>query len=173
MHRSLSSRSTLGFSPCAFCFDNLRSNSDGTLQAENKTDLIALYAASLGSAAVDRYSEYLASLPSSITREERHAALKRAREHNVDPIQVALTVADKVAGIAFKHLQGLRVTAPDPVELYQRRRLDEEELRLVKSVEWLVFEDDTLPKALLLVNSIVRYFLGTSRITVVFISESN
>ncbi|KZV90878.1 hypothetical protein EXIGLDRAFT_676668 [Exidia glandulosa HHB12029] len=135
------------------------------LEASSKTDLVALYASCLGSAAIDRYASFLAALPPQISNAERHAGLKRAEEHGFDSVQVALAVAEQAARRAFDNLPGLRIPLPAAIDLSAPRRpLSDPELLLLTSVEWLVFDEETLPRALTAVNDIIRYFLGMGNI---------
>ncbi|EJD49593.1 hypothetical protein AURDEDRAFT_161152 [Auricularia subglabra TFB-10046 SS5] len=131
------------------------------LEAASETDLVALYSASLGSAAIERYASFLAALSPDVSNAERQAALKRAEEHGLDTVQVAIAVAEQVSDKAFRALPGLRVPLPRP---FIRHRLSEAELLLTTAVEWLVFHEDTLPRALNQVNNVIRYFLAMGHI---------
>ncbi|KAH7106400.1 nuclear pore protein 84/107 [Auriculariales sp. MPI-PUGE-AT-0066] len=154
----------LGLPPASRAFDVILRKYLGSLEAAKRTDLIALYAATLGASAIERYAEYLAGLDAHISNEERRAGLRRAAEHQLDAVLVAESVADKVGRRAFKDLPKLQALAPDTADLYAPHVLKDEELLLITSVEWLVFSPQTYPSAVELVNSIVRYFLAMGNI---------
>lgn len=60
-----------------------------------------MYASALGDNAIERYAVFLSGLELTVDIDERRAALKRAKDHNLDVIRVARATADKTMEFAF------------------------------------------------------------------------
>ncbi|ELU41262.1 nuclear pore complex protein [Rhizoctonia solani AG-1 IA] len=131
------------------------------LEAEDQRDLVALYVSALGDNAVDRYAAYLASLPDDLPYDQRADALKLARQHNLVVERVAVATADLIAKKAIKELPPLRGPLPTPADMNDEATPIE--LRLVKSVEWLLFNQETWETAIYQSNAVLRYMLGMGR----------
>ncbi|EUC55936.1 nuclear pore complex protein [Rhizoctonia solani AG-3 Rhs1AP] len=132
------------------------------LEAEDQRDLVALYVSALGDNAVDRYAAYLASLPDDLPYEQRADALKLAKQHNLVVERVAVATADLIAKKAIKELPPLRGPLPTPADMNDQATPIE--LRLVKSVEWLLFNPETWETAIYQSNAVLRYMLGMGRL---------
>ncbi|KAH7886730.1 nuclear pore protein 84/107 [Phlebopus sp. FC_14] len=132
------------------------------LEAAGQRELIAMYAGALGDNAVERYAMFLTSLDLSAGVDERRVALMRAREHGLDIEQVAVVTAERTIEKAFESLPRLRGALPSIIAL-QPTPLDEEML-LLRSIEWTIFMDATYDTALEQATVILRYFLGAGRV---------
>ncbi|QRV95712.1 nuclear pore complex protein [Ceratobasidium sp. AG-Ba] len=132
------------------------------LENENQGDLVALYVSALGDNAVDRYAVYLASLPDDLPRDQRNNALNLARQHNLVVERVAVATADLIAKNAIKELPPLR--GPLPTVSSMNGDPTTTELRLVRSVQWLLFNEETWQTAIFQSNAVLRYMLGMGRI---------
>ncbi|CAE6488486.1 unnamed protein product [Rhizoctonia solani] len=119
------------------------------LEAEDQRNLVALYVSALGDNAVDRYAAYLASLPDDLPYDQRADALKLAKQHSL--------VVERVA-----ELPPLRGPLPTPADMSDQATPIE--LRLVKSVEWLLFNQETWETAIYQSNAVLRYMLGMGRL---------
>ncbi|KAG8702888.1 Nucleoporin nup84 [Ceratobasidium sp. 394] len=132
------------------------------LESENQGDLVALYVSALGDNAVDRYALYLASLPADLPRDQRSNALSLARQHNLLVERVAIATADLIANNAIKELPPLR--GPLPSIATMNDEPTPTELRLVRSVQWLLFNEETWKTAIYQSNAVLRYMLGMGRL---------
>ncbi|KAG8724644.1 Nucleoporin nup84 [Ceratobasidium sp. 395] len=133
------------------------------LESENQGDLVALYVSALGDNAVERYALYLASLPDDLPREQRSNALSLARQHNLLVERVAIATAGLIAKNATAELPSLNRPLPTTAGM------DDEptptELRLVRSVQWLLFNEETWQTAIHQSNAVLRYMLGMGRLS--------
>ncbi|KAI0086032.1 nuclear pore protein 84/107 [Irpex rosettiformis] len=134
------------------------------LEEKGQRELIAMYAGALGDNAVERYAMFLTSLELSADIAERRLALTRAREHGLDMERVAVATAERTIERAFSVLPAPRgslpvVSAPQP-------GASDEELLLVRSIEWTTFMDSTYDTALEQAVVILRYLLGGGRLKV-------
>ncbi|CAE6457760.1 unnamed protein product [Rhizoctonia solani] len=132
------------------------------LEAEDQRNLVALYVSALGDNAVDRYAAYLASLPDDLPYEQRADALRLAKQHSLVVERVAVATADLIAKKAIKELPPLRGPLPTPADMNDQATAIE--LRLVKSVEWLLFNQETWETAIYQSNAVLRYMLGMGRL---------
>ncbi|CAK5283093.1 unnamed protein product [Mycena citricolor] len=131
------------------------------LEAAGQRELIAMYAGALGDNAVERYALFLVSLELSADIDERRLALTRAREHGLDTNRVATVTAERTIEKAFELLPPLKGKLPSPTAM--KTDPSEEELFLLRSIEWTIFSDATFETALEQANVILRYFLGSGR----------
>lgn len=72
------------------------------IQAANKRDLIAMYAAALGDNAVRRYASFLNDLGVTTSMQERKLALHQAAEHGLNVQDVAETTAEMSMATALE-----------------------------------------------------------------------
>ncbi|EIN06492.1 nuclear pore protein 84/107 [Punctularia strigosozonata HHB-11173 SS5] len=134
------------------------------LEAAGQRDLIAMYAGALGDNAVERYAEFLASLELAVDVDERRLALTRAREHGLDIERVAIATAERTIDRALKTLPPAKGALP---QVSQRtEHPNQEEVLLLRSIEWTTFLDSTYPTALEQANVILRYFLAAGKIQI-------
>lgn len=109
----------------------------------------------------------------SATREARREALMRARQHNLDvgviakeTVRMVLEQAFLVSSFRFrflviadgKDIPSLSHHQPDVASLAVG--LDERDVFLIRSVEWLTFLPETADEALVKSNAVARYFLA-------------
>ncbi|KAJ7349466.1 nuclear pore protein 84/107 [Mycena albidolilacea] len=134
------------------------------LEAAGQRDLIAMYAGALGDNAVERYALFLVSLELSADITERRLALTRAREHGLDMDRVAIATAERTIEKAFELLPPLKGRLPSIIAMQPPP--SDEELFLLRSIEWTIFTDATYETALEQTNVILRYFLGSGRVQV-------
>ncbi|KAG6856667.1 hypothetical protein H0H87_002044 [Tephrocybe sp. NHM501043] len=134
-----------------------------TLQAAGQRELIALYAGALGDNAVERYAMFLVSLELSADSTERRLALTRARDHGLDMDRVAVATAERTIEKAFEALPPLRGRLPSIIALQPLPTVPE--LVLLRSIEWTTYNESTFSTALEQTNVILRYFLGSGRLT--------
>ncbi|KAG9086114.1 Nucleoporin nup84, partial [Ceratobasidium sp. 392] len=132
------------------------------LESENQGDLVALYVSALGDNAIDRYALYLASLPDDLPREQLSHALSLARQHNLLVERVAIATADLIAKNAIKELPPLRGPLPSITDMNEPATPTEN--RLVRSVQWLLFNEETWQTATHQSNAVLRYMLGMGRL---------
>jgi len=132
------------------------------LEDAEQRQLIAMYAGALGDNAVVRYAWFLVSLGLSADISERRLALSQASEHGLDTYRVAIVTAERTIESAFQTLPQIKGGLPSIVTLPQP--LSEEELFLLRSIEWTTFSEETYQTALEQTNVILRYFLGVGRI---------
>ncbi|KAJ7494494.1 nuclear pore protein 84/107 [Mycena galericulata] len=134
------------------------------LEAAGQRDLIAMYAGALGDNAVERYALFLVSLELSADITERRLALTRAREHGLDMDRVAIATAERTIEKAFELLPPLKGRLPSIIAMQPPP--SDEELFLLRSIEWTIFTETTYETALEQTNVILRYFLGSGRVQV-------
>jgi hypothetical protein len=120
-----------------------------------------MYAGALGDNAVERYARFLASLGLDASPPERRHALVQAREHGLDVERVAVVAAERTMGAAFERLP--RLKGPLPPVGGDGADAREEEVLLLRSIEWTTFQEGTFGTALEQANAIMRYFLGALR----------
>ncbi|KAF7294646.1 Nuclear pore complex protein [Mycena indigotica] len=132
------------------------------LEAAGQRDLIAMYAGALGDNAVERYALFLVSLELSVDIDERKLALTRAREHGLDMDRVAVVTAERTIDQALQVLPPLKGRLPSIIALPPPAT--DEEMFLLRSIEWTIFDDKTYETALEQANVILRYFLGSGRV---------
>ncbi|KAJ6546893.1 nuclear pore protein 84/107 [Mycena capillaripes] len=134
------------------------------LEAAGQRDLIAMYAGALGDNAVERYALFLVSLELSADITERRLALTRARDHGLDMDRVAIATAERTIEKAFELLPPLKGRLPSVIAM--QTPPSDEELFLLRSIEWTIFTEATYETALEQTNVILRYFLGSGRVQV-------
>ncbi|KAJ7272963.1 nuclear pore protein 84/107 [Mycena rebaudengoi] len=134
------------------------------LEAAGQRDLIAMYAGALGDNAVERYALFLVSLELSADLTERRLALTRAREHGLDMDRVAVVAAERTIDKAFELLPQAKGRLPSIIAMQPPPT--DQELFLLRSIEWTIFTDATYETALEQTNVILRYFLGMGRVQV-------
>ncbi|KZT66080.1 hypothetical protein DAEQUDRAFT_813825 [Daedalea quercina L-15889] len=134
------------------------------LEAAGQRELIALYAGALGDNAIDRYAMFLTSLELSADATERRLALTRAREHGLDMQRVAIATAERTIEKVFLELPPAK--GPLPSVIGMQPPASEQELLLLRSIEWTTFMESTYTTALEQANVILRYFLGCGRVQV-------
>ncbi|KAJ6459798.1 nuclear pore protein 84/107 [Mycena vitilis] len=134
------------------------------LEAAGQRDLIAMYAGALGDNAVERYALFLVSLELSADLTERRLALTRARDHGLDMDRVAIATAERTIEKAFELLPPLKGRLPSIIAM--QTPPSDEELFLLRSIEWTIFTEATYETALEQTNVILRYFLGSGRVQV-------
>ncbi|KAK7023754.1 nuclear pore complex protein [Favolaschia claudopus] len=134
------------------------------LEAAGQRDLIAMYAGALGDNAVERYALFLVSLELSADITERRLALTRAREHGLDMDRVAIVTAERTIEKAFELLPPLKGRLPSTIAM--QTLPSDEEMFLLRSIEWTIFTNVTYDTALEQTNVILRYFLGSGRVQV-------
>ncbi|KAF7298503.1 Nuclear pore complex protein [Mycena kentingensis (nom. inval.)] len=132
------------------------------LEAAGQRDLIALYAGALGDNAVERYALFLVSLELSADVDERRLALTRAREHGLDVERVAVVTAERTIDKALQMLPPLKGRLPNIIALQPPPT--DEEMFLLRSIEWTIFYEATYATALEQTNVILRYFLASGRV---------
>lgn len=123
----------------------------------------------------------LIGLPDDLPRDQRNNALNLARQHNLVVERVAVATADLIAKNAIKvtYLPPIS-SSPSwtkstlyPQELPPLRgglptipsmsgEPTSTELRLVRSVQWLLFNEETWQTAIYQSNAVLRYMLGKS-----------
>jgi nuclear pore complex protein Nup107 len=144
-------------------------------QGAGQRELIAMYAGALGDNAVERYAMFLVSLELSADTSERRLALTRARDHGLNMDRVAIVAAERTIEKAFgvthlfysnsRILNALQVLpplkGPLPSIIALQPPATEEELFLLRSIEWTTYNNTTYKTALEQANVILRYFLGT------------
>ncbi|KAJ6620333.1 107-domain-containing protein [Mycena sp. CBHHK59/15] len=134
------------------------------LEAAGQRDFIAMYAGALGDNAVERYALFLVSLHLSADIDERRLALTRAREHGLDMDRVAIATAERTIEKAFDVLPPLKGRLPSIITM--QAPPSDEEMFLLRSIEWTIFTEATYETALEQANVILRYFLGSGRVQV-------
>lgn len=135
------------------------------LEDAEQRPLIALYAGALGDNAVERYALFLVSLALNADVSERKLALTRASEHGLDMHRVAVVAAERTIEKAFEELpHSLSDAGALPSIIALPQPLNEDELFLLRSIEWTTFFEDTYPVALEQTNVILRYFLSMGRV---------
>ncbi|KAJ7273472.1 nuclear pore protein 84/107 [Mycena haematopus] len=134
------------------------------LEAAGQRDLIAMYAGALGDNAVERYALFLVSLELSADITERRLALTQAREHGLDMDRVAVATAERTIEKAFELLPQLKGRLPSIIAM--QAPPSDEEMFLLRSIEWTTFTETTYETALEQTNVILRYFLGSGRVQV-------
>ncbi|KAF8836112.1 nuclear pore protein 84/107 [Paxillus ammoniavirescens] len=132
------------------------------LEGAGQRDLIAMYAGALGDNAVERYAMFLTSLDLSADIKERKLALARAREHSLDVHRVAVVTAERTIEKAFELLPQLRGPLPSIIAL--QTPPSDEEMLLLRSIEWTTFMEATYDTALEQATVILRYFLSSGRV---------
>lgn len=132
------------------------------LETAGQRELIAMYAGALGENAVERYALFLVSLDLSTDISERRLALTRARDHGLDMDSVAIVTAERTIEKAFNLLPPLKGPLPSTIALQPPPRDDE--MFLLRSIEWTTFGEATYSTALEQANVILRYFLGSGKI---------
>ncbi|EPQ52913.1 hypothetical protein GLOTRDRAFT_78934 [Gloeophyllum trabeum ATCC 11539] len=137
------------------------------LEDAGQRDLIAMYAGALGDNAIQRYAAFLVSLELSADIDERRAALARAQAHGLDVTLVAIATAERTMEKVFKTLPPL-LKGPLPSLAPQSllRAPSDEEMLLLRSLEWTTFQEATYDTALEQANVILRYFIGAGRVHV-------
>jgi nuclear pore complex protein Nup107 len=72
------------------------------LEEEGKSELVAVYAASLGEQnGAESYARFLKAMDPRATKEERRVALLRAKEHGLDLVEVAKLTVNMVMNDTF------------------------------------------------------------------------
>ncbi|KIJ62485.1 hypothetical protein HYDPIDRAFT_94356 [Hydnomerulius pinastri MD-312] len=132
------------------------------LEAAGQRELIAMYAGALGDNAVERYAMFLTSLDLSADIKERKMALTRAREHGLDVDRVAVVTAERTIEKAFELLPQLKGPLPSIISLQSPP--SNEEMLLLRSIEWTTFMEATYNTALEQATVILRFFLGFGRV---------
>ncbi|KAF8324711.1 nuclear pore protein 84/107 [Cantharellus anzutake] len=134
------------------------------LEAQERGDLVALYVGALGDNAIQRYALYLSNLPIELTKHDRYLALNRAKDHGLDIEAVAFSTAGLVAQQALENLPANTNVLP-PVQ-DSSIHINPIELTLCRSIEWLTFHQSNFEHALRQTNAILRYLLGSGRLSV-------
>ena len=115
-----------------------------------------------------------AGMDPNATREQKAEALNRAKQHNLDIAAIVTQTVRMILEEAFAVSSTLRVEwprltfvqsipslmgdQPDPTHL--RTGLDERDVHLIRSIEWLTMVSETADEALVQSNAVARYFLG-------------
>lgn len=132
-------------------------------------EIIAFYSASLEeAAAIEAYSRYLCTEYSALSspqnakpapeRSERQRALLLSQENGLDLASVARRVVELT-------LADLLLDLPDfdannaSFGLVEPRGSTDKEIELIRSVEWLTFDQTTYADALVQANALMRFFL--------------
>ncbi|EPS94048.1 hypothetical protein FOMPIDRAFT_1063333 [Fomitopsis schrenkii] len=134
------------------------------LEAAGQRELIAMYAGALGENAIERYAMFLTSLELSADDAERRLALTRAREHGLDMQRVAIATAERTIERSFQKLPPAKGALPSVIGM--QPPASDEELLLLRSIEWTTFMESTYTTALEQANVILRYLLGCGRVQV-------
>ncbi|KZT02139.1 uncharacterized protein LAESUDRAFT_717045 [Laetiporus sulphureus 93-53] len=121
------------------------------LEARGERELIAMYAAAMGTDAVDRYASFLTSLDVSVSIADRRAALARVRDHGLD-MQRTITMTMEQLPRAEGSLPSAEEMAATPSDV---------EMMLVCAIEWTTFMESTYTFALERTNAILRYLLAS------------
>lgn len=143
------------------------------LQAhEMSPSLIAFYCTALEVGhAVDVYSRYLHQQFTSNSlegpsddytdRAGRHEALQAAAGNGLDMASIARRVTEiNVEGISTELPDFSAAKASFGLDaLVSSSQASEQEVDLIRSVEWLTFDPATYPEALVHANALIRYFL--------------
>ncbi|GHJ85979.1 hypothetical protein NliqN6_2381 [Naganishia liquefaciens] len=135
------------------------------LQTEQLDTLVAIYAAELREGtAEDSYASFLRSMGRHASKDDRRVALLRAREHGLNVRLIANSVVRPLLGIVqFKLKSGAsyqesrRRTAPGKEDVSE----------IIRSLEWLVFVDETYPDALNLANICFCWMYNSKNVSAV------
>ncbi|ORX40632.1 nuclear pore protein 84/107 [Kockovaella imperatae] len=129
------------------------------LRLEGNDSLVAMYAACLREGSGEEsYARFLRGMDPNATREAKYEALNRAKLHNLDIAVIVTQTVRMILQEAFASIPALRGDQPDPTHL--RTGLDERDVFLIRSLEWLTMVPDTADEALVQSNAVARYFLA-------------
>ncbi|CEH16901.1 Nuclear pore complex, rNup107 component (sc Nup84) [Ceraceosorus bombacis] len=128
-----------------------------------KDSLVAMYASALEpESATQSYAHFLKLMPITATEEERRAALARASENDLDVAAVArMTVA-----MIFDELIPMMPSGLDPEQplLPLEAPLSEEEICLIRAIDWLTYDESTSEDVILQSNLLLRLFLVSGKV---------
>lgn len=107
------------------------------------------------------------------SREARSEALSRAKQHNLDvsviareTVRLILTEAFAVSAARYASTRQLRLQTIPALSKAQpdvasfATGLSERDVYLIRSIEWLTMNAETMADALVRTNAVARYFLG-------------
>ncbi|KAL7410578.1 nuclear pore protein 84/107 [Mrakia frigida] len=135
------------------------------LEEEGKSELVAVYAASLGEQnGATSYARFLKAMNPRATKEERKVALLRAKEHGLDLVEVAKLTVDLVMNETFMSMPGRDDPEPDVTDFSTRVIEGGPDWVLIRSLEWLTVSEETYPEALIQANNLVRFFLAYGKV---------
>ena len=97
-------------------------------------------------------------MDSQATKEARAEALQRAKKNNLDVAVIAKETVRMILEGVFANIPALSSEQPDPANF--ATGLDERDVYLIRSIEWLTMVPETADEALIQSNAVARYFLA-------------
>ncbi|KAM0786333.1 hypothetical protein ACM66B_001806 [Microbotryomycetes sp. NB124-2] len=126
--------------------------------SEQDEGLIAFYASNLDqSSAIESYARFLLTFGPDSDKQSRKVALLQAHEHGLDLAKIACRTVELILSDLQEDLPDLDAFGP----LDAHARVDERQLELIRSLEWLTFDSSTYADALQQANALARHFLST------------
>ena len=128
-------------------------------------ELVGLYAGCLGEGAGDEsYAHYLWSLDINTPKDVRQSALLQTSEHGLNLERVANRTVELTLLDTFLNQPQIPLNVPDITSFSNNTTLSYQDLSLVRSIEWLIFDKSTYNFALVQTNGLLRYFLSSGNI---------
>jgi nuclear pore complex protein Nup107 len=132
------------------------------LKSEGNDSLVAMYAACLREGnGEESYARFLRSMDPNATAQQKQDALMLAKQHSLDVATIAKLTVSHILKHEFETIPALSTDQPDITAF--SARLDERDVRLIRSLEWLTFVPETRGEALVRANDITRYFLALGK----------
>ena len=132
------------------------------LKSEGKDSLVAMYAACLREGnGEESYARFLRGLDPSTTLEQKREALLRAKQYNLDVSMIAKLTVSEILKHEFESIPSLSPGQPDITSFASN--LDDRDVRLIRSLEWLTVVRETYDEALVRSNDVARYFLALGK----------
>jgi nuclear pore complex protein Nup107 len=132
------------------------------LKSEGKDSLVAMYAACLREGnGEESYARFLRGMSPSATAEQKQEALLRAKQYSLDVSTIAKLTVSEILKLEFESIPALAPGQPDITSF--SAHLDERDVRLIRSLEWLTVVRETYDEALVRSNDVARYFLALGK----------
>lgn len=132
-------------------------------EAGQGDDLVALYASNLDRTnAIDSYAQYLRSLGPNLSVANRWSALQQADDHQLDLPAVARRTTQLILDEALPALGDVLAYNKDQVPL--DLTVTDVETRLIGSLTWLAFSNQTWPDYIIQANRVLRLFWAGGRV---------
>ncbi|KAK4051974.1 Nucleoporin nup84 [Microbotryomycetes sp. JL221] len=126
--------------------------------SEQDESLIAFYASNLDqTSAVESYARFLLTFGPDSDKESRKIALLKTHEHGLDLAKIACRTVELVLSDLSEDLPDLNAFGPFDAHA----KVDDRQLELIRSLEWLTFDPATYTEALQQANALARHFLST------------
>lgn len=132
------------------------------LEEEGNDALIAMYASEMQKGgAEDSYAQFLRAMNKHATMMERFTALQSGTDHNLDVSQVANGVIQPTLKIIQYKMSSERSL---PFNKPQQTTISDQDMEIIRSLEWLVFDEATYGDAVTAANLYLRYYLGDNNL---------